>query len=90
MLPLPNEGDEEVEKREGREEGRKHVFIFIEHTPEHVPFYSLRRGWLMMWGGREHYCKSAPSATIHFDFTVSAIKVSNPCSLPSCLLPFIP
>lgn len=51
VLPLPNEGDEELE-REGRGEGRKHFFIFTERTPEHVPFSFLKEGVaLMMWGG---------------------------------------
>lgn len=44
MLPLPNEGDEGVEREKVEEKkGKKHFFIFIEHTPEHVCVL-LRRG----------------------------------------------
>lgn len=86
MLPLPNEGDEGVEKREGRGEGRKHFFVFLEDTPELLTSYG---GGSCCDVGGEYFCKSAPSATLPFGFAASVINVYNPWTSPACLLPFI-
>lgn len=59
MLPLPNEGDEGVEEREGRREGRKYVCVFIEDNCRSCPLLLPEAGTaLVAWGG-EYCCKSA-------------------------------
>lgn len=87
MLPLPDEGVEKVE-----EKGEESTSLYSERiAQDHVPFYPVRREGIahMLWGG-VYCCKSAPSATVHFSFAASVVKVYGRWAFPSCLLPFVP